>query len=109
MGIDKPVFEISEKKNRDSNQSSQLQRLARKLKFNYFACSKFRYENNDTFQKANNKDADQSAQMCRLVCAFVVRKPQRQVSWRPGPNMAVSETFGLTNLKLKRHLVFKII
>ena len=31
----------------------------------------------DTFQKANNKGADQSAQMCRLVCACVVRKPPK--------------------------------
>ena len=26
------------------------------------------------FQKANNKGADQTARMCRLVCAFVVLK-----------------------------------
>ena len=31
----------------------------------------FRY---DTFQNANNKGADQTAQMRRLVYAFVVRK-----------------------------------
>ena len=31
----------------------------------------FRY---DSFQNANNKDADQSAWMCRLVCAFLVCK-----------------------------------
>ena len=36
-----------------------------------FACSKFRY---DTFQNANYNGADQSAQMRRLVCAFVVSK-----------------------------------
>ena len=43
-------------------------------------CSKFRY---NTFQKANNKVADQSAHMRMLVCAFIVRKPWRQVfSWR---------------------------
>ena len=47
-----------------SNQSHQLQRLARKS-------SKFTY---DTFQKANNKGVDQSARMRRLVCACVVRK-----------------------------------
>ena len=41
-----------------------------------FACSKSRY---DTFQKANNKDADQSVRMRRLFCAFVVRNPRRQV------------------------------
>ena len=38
------------------------------------ACSKFGY---DTFQKANNKGADQTARMRRLVCAFVVRKPPK--------------------------------
>ena len=33
----------------------------------------------------NNKGADQSARMRRLVCAFVVRKPRRQVFSRRGP------------------------
>ena len=33
----------------------------------------------DMFFKVNNKGADQIARMRRLVCAFVVRKPQRQV------------------------------
>ena len=54
-----------------SNRSPQLQRLARKLKFHY---SKFTY---DTFQKANNKGANQTAGMRRLVCACVVRKPPK--------------------------------
>ena len=36
-----------------------------------FACSKLRY---GAFPKANNKGADQTAQMCRLVCIFFVRK-----------------------------------
>ena len=31
---------------------------------------------NFTFHIANNKDADQTVLMCRLVCAFVVRKYQ---------------------------------
>ena len=31
----------------------------------------------DTFQKANNKGADQTARMRRLVCACVVRKPPK--------------------------------
>ena len=44
--------------------SPQLQRLARK-------CSNVKY---GTFQKANNKGADQTARMGRLVCACVVRK-----------------------------------
>ena len=55
----------------DSNQLAQLQRLARKLKF---AHREPRY---DTFQKANNKGADQTARMRRLVCACVVCKPPK--------------------------------
>ena len=39
-----------------------------------FACSKFSY---GTFKKANNKGADQTARMRRLVCACVVRKPPK--------------------------------
>ena len=31
----------------------------------------------DTLQKANNKGADQTARMRRLVCACVVRKPPK--------------------------------
>ena len=38
------------------------------------ACSKLRY---DTLQNANNKGADQTARMRRLVCACVVRKPPK--------------------------------
>ena len=56
---------------RISKQSPQLPRLARKLKF---ACSKFRH---DTFKYGNNKGADQTARMRRLVCAFVVCKPPK--------------------------------
>ena len=37
-----------------------------------FTCSKVK---NGSFQKANNKSADQTARMRRLVCACVVRKP----------------------------------
>ena len=48
-----------------------------------FTCVKFRY---DTFQKTNNKGADQAAQMRRLVCAFVVHKPQRRFFSHRGPN-----------------------
>ena len=32
-----------------------------------------------SFQKGNNKGTDQTARMRRLVCAFVVRKPPKQV------------------------------
>ena len=38
-----------------------------------------------TFQIANNKSADQTAQMGRLVCAFVVRKQQSQGFSHRGP------------------------
>ena len=55
------------------NQPAELQRLARYLKFAY---NRLRF---DTFQKANNKGADQSAGICRAVCAAVIRKPRRQV------------------------------
>ena len=39
-----------------------------------FACSKFRY---DTFRKVNNKGTDPTGLMPRLVCTFVVPKPQK--------------------------------
>ena len=50
---------------KDSNQTAQLQRLARILKINYY-----------TLQIANNKGADQTARMRRLICSFVVRMQQ---------------------------------
>ena len=53
----------------DSNQSPHLPRLAREFEISPVASL---YGN---FQKANNKGADQSAQMRMLVCAFVVRQP----------------------------------
>ena len=51
----------------DSNWSPQLHRQAKNWNF---AGSKFSY---DIFQKVNNKCADQTSRMRRLVCAFVVR------------------------------------
>ena len=38
--------------------------------------SKLRY---DIFHKTTNKGADYTVGMCRLVCAFVVRKPPKKV------------------------------
>ena len=73
MGTDvtKPVFQVSYK--RDSNQSSQLQKQARKLKNSLVATTcKFRY---DTFVSVNSKGTNQSKQMLRLVSTFVVHKP----------------------------------
>ena len=55
----------------DSNQPAQLKRLARKL-----ASSKFI---NYASQRANNKCADQTARMCRLVCALNLQMQLRQV------------------------------
>ena len=49
-------------------------------------CDKIRYI---AFQKAKNKGTDQSALMRRLICAFVVRKPQKQVFSRRGPMVNV--------------------
>ena len=47
---------------RDSNQSPQQQRQSRKLNFTSSLLT------HEIFQKANNKDADQTARMRRLVC-----------------------------------------
>ena len=49
-------------------------------------CSIFRYD----YQKANNKGADQSVRMCRLVCTFVVHKHRRQGFSRQGPSIFFS-------------------
>ena len=65
---------------RDSNQSPQLQRLGKNWNF---TCSKFTY---DTFQKANNKGADQTAQMRWLVCIYVVCKPRKTDFLASSPN-----------------------
>ena len=53
---------------RDSNKSPHLQRLARKLKFHLWQVYIW------YFAKSDNKGADQTARMRRLVCACVVRQ-----------------------------------
>ena len=58
-----------------------------------FTYSKFRYY---SFQKANNKGSDQTAWMCRLVWAFVVGEPRRQVLWGRYPNVSVHWVGSLT-------------
>ena len=58
----------------DSNQTAQPQTLVRRLKF---YMKQFDYH---TFQIANNKVADQTVQMGRLVCTFVVHIQQNQIS-----------------------------
>ena len=45
-----------------------------------FTCSQF------SFQKANNKGADQTARMRRLICACVVRKPPKTGFLATRPN-----------------------
>ena len=70
----------------NSNQPSELQRLARKL--NDCARSKSRCA---TFQLVNNKGADQPARKCRLDCALYVRKPLRHVFSRRGPKHRISK------------------
>ena len=65
----------SMQKNLSSGFSSKLRlqtatETAKKKKFHY--STKFKY---DTFLLANYKGVDQTEQMHRLVCAFVVRKP----------------------------------
>ena len=61
------------------------------------ACSKLRY---DTFQKANNKGADQSARMRRLVCACVVCKPRKTgfLASRPSYNINVTLSVKLSTV-----------
>ena len=63
------------------NQSPQLQTLARD-----FICSKITY---DTFQTANNKGADQTVQIRRLVCTCVVRKASKTGFLHWCPNMTI--------------------
>ena len=68
MGLVASAHVFGFPKKRVSNQSPQLQRLARN---GNFTCNKFTY---DAFQKVNYMDADQTAWMCRLVCACVIHK-----------------------------------
>ena len=77
---------------RGSNQSPQLQRLARIMKLG------LKQVYDMIFQKVNNKGADQSVRKRRLVCSFVVRKPLRQVFSHRGPfhNIPMNQIYILT-------------
>ena len=66
----KPAFGVSHKASFKPVSSA----TETSLKIEILICSKFSY---DTFNKANNKGADQTAWMRRLVCACVVRKPPK--------------------------------
>ena len=57
-----------------SDIQTQLLSYRDKLENHNFTRSKSRY---NAFQKVNNKGADQTARMCSLVSAFIVRKPPR--------------------------------
>ena len=59
---------------RQSEFQTSLLSYRDKLENCNFTCSKYTY---NTFQKANNEGADQTARMRRLVCACVVRKPPK--------------------------------
>ena len=68
-----------------------------------FTRGKFTYE---TYQKANNKGADQSARMRRLVCVCVVRKPPKTgfLALRPIWFVCVSFIIDYTLLSKGLHL-----
>ena len=69
----------------DSNQSAKLQRLSRMLKFCVYQVFQLY-----TFQRVNNKEADQTAKMCRLVFTFIVGMLLHQVF--SGHNVHISVT-----------------
>ena len=69
---------------RQSEFQTSLTNYRDQLENKNFTCSKIIY---DTFQKANNKDADQTARMRRLVCACVVRKPPKTGFLASGPKL----------------------
>ena len=63
----------------DSNQPTQLQRLARMLKFCVLQVYQLYFPGREI------KGADKTVRMCRLVCAFDARIQLRQVFSRHGP------------------------
>ena len=68
------IWALSQENLSDYIKYAQLQRIARILKLSLLVESRF----NSTLQKVNNKGADQTAQMRRLVCAFAIQKHQSQ-------------------------------
>ena len=67
MGLDatKPVFRVFNKAS--FKLVSSATENSYEIEISYYV----------TFQKANNKGTDQTARMCRLVCACVVRSPPK--------------------------------
>ena len=72
-----------------TTQPAQLQRLAR-IVFKDFAPSKYRYY---SVHKVKNKDADQTARMCRLGCIFVIFMQRNWVFSRQMPYYQYIKTF----------------
>ena len=96
MGLigQKPVFGGFEK----SEAQTSLLSYTDKLEFGNFAGGKLEY---GIFRKANNKDADQTARMHRLVCAFVVRKPPMTGFFASRPKLL----YGVKSKQMKLLLV----
>ena len=74
--ITENIWAFSQESLSDYTKYAQLQRIARKLKLSLHVESRF----NSTLQKVNNKSADQTAQMGRLVCVFAVHMHQSLMS-----------------------------
>ena len=68
------IWALSQENLSDYTKYAQLQIIARILKLSLLVESRF----NSTLLKVNNKGADQTAQMRRLVCAFAVHMHQSQ-------------------------------
>ena len=62
------------------------------------------------FQKANNKGADQTARMGRLVCACVVRKPPKTGFLASGPIYLAYRYYPYTvTLIFGSHFIFALL
>ena len=73
--ITENIWALLQKKLSEYTMCAQLQSIARILKLSLLVERRF----NSTLQKVNNKGADQTAQMRRLVCTFAVHMHQSQV------------------------------
>ena len=75
MGLDvrKPVYRVTDNERLKSD-CSATETIARISKLNYY-----------TFQIVNNKCADQTGRIRRLICSFVVCMQQSQVFLHRGP------------------------
>ena len=83
-----------------SNNKIRLLNYRAELEKLNFTSYKFRSDTFDHFPKTNDKSADRSAQMRRLVFDFVVPNPRRQVFLCRCPN--------LTQLTIKYYQILKL-